>query len=112
MSKQRQKGTLAETALVQYLQDNGYPQAERRALHGTADKGDVLWLPWLAVEVKNHRTPKYRDWLRQAEEERVNAGADVGVVIHKPHGVGTGSQGEWHVVMTLDQFRALVERDR
>ena len=41
MSKQRQKGTLHETNVVAFLRDNGFPYAERRALNGQFDKGDI-----------------------------------------------------------------------
>ncbi len=41
MSKSKQKGTAAETAVVKYLKANGFPKAERRALQGNLDKGDI-----------------------------------------------------------------------
>jgi len=116
MSKQRSKGTLAETALVAFLRERG-EKAERRALHGTFDKGDINWLDWIALEVKNCRTPRYGEWVREAEEERRNAGAEIGVVVHKPHGTSITNQADWHVVMSLDTFlhivqmRELAERD-
>jgi hypothetical protein len=81
-------------------------------LQGRFDKGDVRWVPWLAVEVKNVRTPRYGEWLREAEAERANLGAAYGVVVHKPHGTGLGSQQDWHVVMTLEQFAALLREVR
>ena len=109
MSRQRAKGTKAETALVNYLREHGFPNAKRRALAGAADEGDVDWVDWLTVEVKNVRTPNYRQWLRETAVERSNAGSAVGIVVHKPHGVGVDDQGEWHVVMTLDQFLHLYE---
>jgi hypothetical protein len=108
VSRARSKGTGAETALVRWLQAEGWPAAERLPLQGRFDKGDVRWVPWLAVEVKNVRTPRYGEWLREAEAERVNLGADFGAVVHKPHGTGLGSAGQWHVVMTLEQFAALI----
>lgn len=112
MSKSKAKGTSAESALVSYLRGLGY-SAERRALTGK-DQGDISWhdFPWVATEVKSVRTPDYGGWLREAEEERVNAGAEVGIVVHKPHGVGLTSQGDWRVVLTLDQFISLLERTK
>jgi len=102
MSRQKAKGTAAETALVNYLRVSGYPDARRKALTGSADQGDVYWLPNITTEVKSVRTPKYGEWLRQAEAERVNSGDDYGIVIHKPHGTGLADTGNWHVVMTVD----------
>jgi hypothetical protein len=108
MSKQRQKGTAAESALVGYLRDNGYPNTKRMALTGSADQGDIDWLTGITVEVKSVRTPKYGEWLRQAEKERQNAGNTYGLVVHKPHGTGLTDQGSWHVVMTLDTLLSLL----
>jgi len=55
MSKAKAKGTSAETAVVKYLIDNGFPYAERRALNGALDLGDITGTPALAWEVKNHK---------------------------------------------------------
>ena len=45
MSKAKAKGTAAETALVKYLRDHGFPGAERRAMTGEFDQGDVTGTP-------------------------------------------------------------------
>ena len=45
MSKAKQKGTLAESALVKFLQSAGFPNAERRALAGINDLGDITGTP-------------------------------------------------------------------
>ena len=45
-------GTAAETAVVRFLRDNGFPLAERRALHGSTDRGDITGTPGLVWEVK------------------------------------------------------------
>jgi P2-related tail formation protein len=109
VSRQRDKGTKAETALVEHLRGCGWPDTDRRALQGTYDKGDIRWLPWLAVEVKHVRTPAYGQWLREAETERGNLAADYGVVVHKPHGTSVDQAGRWHVVMTMDTFVEMVK---
>ena len=38
----KQKGTKAETAVVKWLQANGFPDARRVAPSGATDKGDVV----------------------------------------------------------------------
>lgn len=88
MSKAKQKGTLAESALVKYLRGHGFPLAERRALTGQFDQGDVTGTPCLAWEVKNHRTYKFAAWVKETEVERINAKADYGILVVKPVGVG------------------------
>lgn len=106
----KQKGTLAETAVVDFMRLS-FPLIERRALSGSQDKGDIAGVPNWVLEVKNHRSPSYQAWLREAETERRNAGVDYGAVISKPHGVGTNNIHLWHVVMTLGTFTELISRD-
>ncbi len=102
MSKQRAKGTAAETAVVLYLRRMGLLYAERRALHGAADKGDITGIPEVMIEVKNHSSIKLAEWIGEVEAQKVNADADIGVVWHKRKGKGDPS--EWYVTMTGAQF--------
>jgi 3D (Asp-Asp-Asp) domain-containing protein len=76
MSKAKAKGTSVETAVVKFLIDNGFPYAERRALNGALDLGDITGTPALAWEVKNHKTYKIPAWLKETELETKNAKAD------------------------------------
>jgi Holliday junction resolvase len=111
MSRAKRIGTAAETAVVAYLREHGWPKAERRGLAGANDRGDIIGGPegW-ALEVKASRTPAYQQWLREAEAERVNAAELYGAVVHKPHGVGDANTGRWHVVMDLATFVRLNAR--
>jgi hypothetical protein len=106
MSKQKQKGTAYETAVVRYLQDNGFRYAERSPLYGTADRGDITGCPGLVWECKNHRQFDFSGWLRETEQERINAGADFGILTVKRAGVG--DIGQQYAVMTLDQMCRLL----
>lgn len=45
-------GTAAETAVVRYLAAHGFPAAERRALHGATDLGDITGTPSLCWETE------------------------------------------------------------
>lgn len=103
MSKQRAKGTAAETAVVNYLKAHGFPHAERRALHGTADKGDITGCGPVVFEVKNHKQMDLAGWVKELEAEMVNAGVDVGAVVSKKR--GTTDPGEFYAIMP---FRILV----
>lgn len=73
-------GTAAETLVTRWLRINGYPHAERRALAGNADQGDILATRGLVLEVKaGQQTRKPGDadldaWCRQADAEALNAG--------------------------------------
>ena len=101
------KGSQWERDVVGYLQANGFPYAERRFGAGAKlDKGDIVGIPGVTIEAKNHAKFALSDWLAQAEEERKNAGNKFGVVIVKRRGKATK---EGYVVMTLETFVEIVE---
>lgn len=100
------KGTQAETAVVTYLIDNGFPAAERRALNGNQDRGDVAGVPGVCIEVKNQRDFELAAWVDEASREGRMAHAAVTVVWHKRR--NKGSPGEWYVTMSGEQFVRLI----
>lgn len=91
------KGTAAETAVVKALRDGGWPSAERRALSGALDKGDVSGVPAVCIEVKDCKQLTFGTWLKEAQVETANAGADVGFVWAKRR--GHLDPQDWFVVM-------------
>ena len=107
MSKSKQKGTLAETAVVQFLKDF-FPNVERRVLYGKNDKGDVAGVPSFVVEIKNQKTYKISEWMEETEQERLNAGEPFGVLIVKPNRVGVTSVGKWWGILPLDQIASII----
>ena len=111
MSRARSKGTAAESAVVAYLRANGFPHAERRALSGSKDRGDIAGVPDVACEVKAAAAHSYGAWLAEAAAEAGNADARYAVVIHKPKGTGAANVASWRVVMTLETFCDLVRED-
>lgn len=86
MSAQKKKGTAWESAIVSYLRDKGFTYAERRALSGASDKGDLTGVPGVVVEAKSVSRTDLSGWLDEAEQERDNANADVGIVWIKRRG--------------------------
>lgn len=104
VNKPKIKGTRAETAVVEYLKAHGFPWAERRALSGSQDRGDVAGVVRHVLEVKDHAQASVGAWVDEAERERINDGADVGVVIWKRR--GKGDAGQWFVTQTLEQWVA------
>jgi hypothetical protein len=106
MSASKAKGTAAETAVVRFLQANGYPHAERRALAGNQDRGDVAGIPGLVIEVKNAATITLSAWLKEANAEARRD--ELPVIWHKHRGYS--SPGEWYVTMDGWAFLALLER--
>jgi hypothetical protein len=59
-------------------------------------------------EVKALANISYPGMLRQTEVERKNAGADFGILIHKPSLVGFTNVGTWFAVMGANEFMALL----
>ena len=106
MSRSRAKGTAAESQVVAYLQSMGFPKAERRALHGVNDRGDVTSIPSTVIQVKNWDQAKLGQWVKQMIRQRDNDGAAWGVVWHKKK--GTQFPGQWYVTTTGEDFVKLL----
>lgn len=98
MSASRRKGTNWESAIVDYLTANGATQTERRALCGTNDRGDIAGIPGLVIEAKNEKRIDLAGYVTEAEQERTNDGARIGLAWVKRR--GKTSPGDAYVVMT------------
>lgn len=107
MSKAKQKGTAAETAVVNWLQSKGRKHVERRSLNGVNDRGDIAGIPCVVIEVKNHKSMELSQWLSELKVEMQNDKADTGVVIHKKR--GTTDVGEWYATMPVHVWFKLIE---
>lgn len=102
----KRKGTAAESLVVSVLVDAGWPYAERRALNGSQDRGDVAGVPGVVVEVKAEREFHITEWLREAAAEKANDGAEVGAVWFRlPR---TTDPRKWAVCMDGQQFMDLL----
>ena len=98
MTASRAKGTAWESKVVDYLRANGAPHAERRALGGSNDRGDIAGLLSIVIECKSAARLELAAWLDEAEAERRNDRADLAVVWHKRR--GKTSPGDAYVTMT------------
>jgi len=110
VSRSKAKGTAAETAVVRFLRAAGFVQVERRTLNGTHDRGDIAGIPGVVIEVKNCARQELPGWVAEAERERHNDGASLGVVWHKKR--GTTDPGRWFVTMSGDQFAELLREQQ
>ena len=99
---------MAETAVADYLRQT-FPAVERRALSGVNDKGDISNVPGCVIEVKNQRSYKIHEWMKETETERLNAGAEIGVLVIKPNGVGVAHTNNWWAVVSLETITRLIE---
>lgn len=107
MSKSKQKGTAAETAVVNWLKAKGRKHVERRSLSGNNDRGDIAGIPGVVLEIKNHARMELSQWLSELEVEMLNDKADTGVVIHKKK--GTTDVGKWYATMSAEVWFNLLE---
>lgn len=113
MTRPRDIGTRAETAVVKMLHSLGFPHAERRSLKGTLDQGDITGTPGICWEVKGGDAARHASdgqigaWLAETERERVNAGADIGVLVVQRAGVGLGNAHRWWAILRLDEVADL-----
>lgn len=116
MGRATQKGTRFETMVAGYLSAGLGSGIERRAKYGSKDRGDLSGVYFhgrpVAVEVKDRARMELPQWLREAEEERGNADAEYGVVVHHRKGKGASSMGEQYVTMTLSTFRDMLAGGR
>jgi hypothetical protein len=87
MSKSKAKGTAFERLIADYLVQY-WPYADRAPLTGNKDRGDISGTPGIVWELKNRRALDLAEWVDEAETERTNAGADIGIVVHKRRGRG------------------------
>lgn len=106
MSRPKDVGTKAETAVVRLLRAAGLA-AERRALAGSADQGDIWVNGGRAVlEVKSRNRPvtlaEVESWLVETERECIHAmaagaPADFCALVVKRPGSGPANAADWTV---------------
>lgn len=116
VNKPKAIGTSAETAVVRWLQTNGFDNAERRALRGTADAGDITGTPGLCWSIKGgHAAERASDldverWLSELDTQTAHAGARHGILVLKRHAVGPGNAGNWWAILPSGSLTWLVTR--
>lgn len=81
MSKSKARGTDTETKVVRYLVSEGFYKAERRALKGKLDEGDVTGIEGVCIEVKGDRSNKLSAWKAETVEEAKNAGVGMYLLV-------------------------------
>ncbi|WP_455951415.1 putative PDDEXK endonuclease [Arcanobacterium haemolyticum] len=100
---------IADT-LAHYIDD----RIDRRVKTGNKDRGDITGLRHMGqrivVECKNVTRLQLSNWITQAEIERGNDDATVGLVIHKRH--GKANPLDQYATMTLRDLIALLTTER
>lgn len=103
----KDRGTAWETAVVRYLNDHGFPYAERRATQGAKDCGDITGLPGVMIECKAERSIELAGYMDEVKTQTENAGADYGIAIVKRR---NRPVKDAYVVMTLETWAELESR--
>jgi hypothetical protein len=102
----KRRGSAFERDVAHYLQEHGFPDASRAFGAGRPqDIGDIVGIPGVTVEVKNHARLELAEWIDETDRERVNARQPYGVVVVKRRGKPTGAA---YAVLTLEAFARLV----
>ena len=105
-NRSRDKGTSWETQVVRFLQEHGWPFAERRARRGIKDAGDVAGVAGVCIEAKAEKRITLAEYLDETQLEQANANAAVGVTwIKRPRKT---SPAHGYVVMSGQQFIELL----
>ncbi len=100
-------GTAVETAAVTWFRENGFPEAERIALSGSLDRGDIRLVrdPLVVVECKRGKQGiKLTPWMNELRREIVNAGAELGLLLSDQPGAGTRRVNRWFAAMDYNLF--------
>lgn len=105
MSVERARGTRFESEVAAYMRDHGFPNAERRALAGGQDKGDITGIAGLVVEAKSCKRIELAAWMDETHTETVNAKADLGILVIKRRGKGVARS---YCVLELDALCLLL----
>ena len=96
-SPQKRKGSAAELAVAKWLRKLGWIHAERSRAGWTDDRGDIVGMPGVCIEVKNEKKIDLPGYLRELEVEIANAQAWTGTVIVKRR--GSMNVDDWYAVM-------------
>jgi hypothetical protein len=117
MSRSKEIGTWTETAVVKVLKRSGFPDAERKVLHGAQDEGDITGIGQVCFEVKGGKAAESASdgqvlaWMAELDTECVHKGADVGVLVMKRKGVGAANADRWWAVMWLHDISETARRE-
>lgn len=97
-----------EIPVEQHFIARGFKRVYRLRQQGSIDKGDIGGLDDVCIEIKNHGTYKFPEWMRELAVEKKNLAAKVGALIVKPRGIGKTRVDQWWVVMTVGDFQNLL----
>lgn len=104
MSAAKRKGTAFETDVVKFLRPV-WKGVERRTLSGVHDRGDIAGITDIVFECKATRTIDLAGAVDEAQIEKDNAGADLGIAVIKRRMKPTAQA---YAVLPLDEMVKLL----
>lgn len=113
-NKPKAIGTFAETATRNVLLPY-FPDADRGALSGNEDRGDIRHCKQFIFEVKGGkqcREPigpqQLNEWMEEARIEAKHEGVRFGVLVTQRSGYGAPRAGFWWAYLPAEDFATLV----
>ncbi len=109
VNKSKAIGTKAESAVVKVLQPY-FPDAERLALAGQDDQGDIGHCGHFVFEVKAGHTAEtagdglLAKWCAETERERIARGVAFGILVLKRAGVGPANAQRWWAYVRIEDL--------
>lgn len=83
MGANKDKGTRAESAVVRLAREMYWPYAERRALTGGKDRGDITGIPGVVIQVKDVERQSVGAWQEATLTQMVHDGANTCILVVK-----------------------------
>jgi hypothetical protein len=117
VNRSKNIGTRGETLIVRHAISNGFPDAERLALAGASDQGDVRLCKGVIVESKAGASARSAGpvqlaaWAAETETERRNQGADFGVLVVQRLNRAVPGAGGWAAFLPLWAVLGLADPD-
>ncbi len=107
----RAAGTRFERTIADHLAAHVDDRIDRRVKTGSKDRGDIAGVRTfrnrrVVIECKDVTRIALAQWIDEAHTQAGNDDADVGIVVHKRHGIGAPGQ-QW-VTMTVDDLVVLL----
>lgn len=107
-------GTSHETAIKNWLRENGWPYADRRTLAGASDEGDLRLserVPF-TIEAKTAKSTTDKAslgaFMKELVAEVENSNSESGAVILKKR--GTTDVGEYYAIMPVWMLNIILQK--
>lgn len=120
-NRNKQKGTMFETSVLNYLKEQGLGKVRRTPQAGANDTGDINGIVdgfgnEVILQCKNHKEFDLSGWLNDAVKQAAvraaqldNGGDVIGAAVVKRPKVGEKTLGETYVVLRLEDFAQLLK---